>query len=253
MKKHLASLAAFSFICAISNAQIVLSPGTYTENFDGIGAGLPTGWDVRTGANATSLGTVVTFTTTATAWSITTGEFRNSASATGSTATDTGATQAANTDRALGLRQTAAFGDPGAAFNVNLDSSGLQVTQITIDLMMLSVQPRSTVWSLQYGIGAAPAAFTTLATWNDPGVFGTTNFSFTPVDFGTNLDNVSNFWFRVVALSSTTGSGNRDTMAIDNFTITTVLIPEPSTYALLALALVAIVLVRRRLAKKSLA
>src|SRR6478736_5938033 len=50
----------------------VLSGTSYTQNFDGISAGLPTGWDVRTGASSTALGTVASFTTTANTWSATT-------------------------------------------------------------------------------------------------------------------------------------------------------------------------------------
>lgn len=247
MQKAIMSVVAVLTGAVGLTAQITLSVGTYSEDFDGIASGLPSGWDVRTGANATSLGSTATFNTAPTSWDTTTGQFRNSASAIGSAATDPAATQNAHTNRAVGLRQTGAFGDPGASFNVNLNSTGLQVTNISIDLMMLSVQPRSTTWEIQYGLGASPTSFTTLATWTDPNAFGTTTFSFTTADFGTALDNQGSFWFRVVALTASTGGGNRDTIAIDNFSITT--IPEPSSYPLILVVAVAVTAyLRRRIA-----
>ena len=85
-------------------ALLAALPGgtSYTETFDGIGAGLPAGWTVRTGATAAALGTSQTFTTTAIDWANTGGAFKNFASADGGTATDSATAQAASVDRALG-------------------------------------------------------------------------------------------------------------------------------------------------------
>src|SRR5262245_9511282 len=67
-----------------ATAQMFVLTGTnYSENFDGIGSGLPPGWSVRTGASTTSLGTSATFSTAAAAWkSATAGTFANFASVT---------------------------------------------------------------------------------------------------------------------------------------------------------------------------
>lgn len=233
-----------SLMLCVTNADaavVTLAAGTHSQDFNLIGTALPAGWDVRTGASGTSLGTAESFTTGANTWGNTGGDFKNLSGA-GIVSTSNSTNQNANTNRALGVRQTEAFGDPGAAFSFNFATIGLEVTAVSIDLLMLGVQSRSTDWSVQYGIGASPASFTNLGVWSDPGVFGATTMPFTASAFGTSLDNQSNIWFRVVALSGTTGSGSRDTIAIDNFSITT--IPEPAAAALGAFGLLG--LLRRR-------
>jgi hypothetical protein len=126
--------------------------------------------------------------------------------------------------------------------NPPCEASGLSVQGITLDLQMLSVQGRSTVWSIQYGIGASPSSFTTLATFSDPGAFGSTTINLDAATIGTALNNQAQAWFRIAALSGTSGSGSRDFFVIDNFTITAV--PEPAAAVLAALGLLGIV--RRR-------
>jgi fibronectin-binding autotransporter adhesin len=190
----------------------------YNEDFNAIGSGLPENWTVRTGATSEELGTSTTFTTTATQWNSTTGGFFNYASATGLTSSASAGEQSGSPDRALGVRQNVGL-DPGAAINFLFSTAGQVVDSISLDLMMLDVQGRSTEWSLQYGIGSAPTTFTLLGTWEDPGAFGTTPLTFTTADFGTDLDNQSDVVFRLVALSGTTGSGSRDSIAMDNFVI----------------------------------
>lgn len=206
-----------------SEAQVALGSGTYTQNFDSIGGGLPTGWSVTTGATATSLGTAATLNTAAVSWSTSTGQFANFAAADNNGSafigTESVTVQAAATDRALGLRQTGAFGDPGAAINFNFSTIGQQVTAISFSAQMLSVQTRSTVWSVQIGTGAAPASWTTLTTISDSGVFGSTPINLS--GFGTALDNQASAWIRIVALTASTGSGSRDTFGIDDFSIST--------------------------------
>ncbi|HEY4246900.1 MAG TPA: ExeM/NucH family extracellular endonuclease [Lacunisphaera sp.] len=204
-------------------AQVALSSGTYSQTFDSIGGGLPPGWSVYTGATATATGTAASPNLTAVSWSSTTGQWANVAAAdnngTPFTGTEAVAAQAAATDRALGIRQTGSFGDPGASANFNFSTIGQQVTSISFSAQMLSVQTRSTGWSVQYGVGAAPATWVTVATYSDPGAFGTTTV--TASGFGTALDNQSNVSLRVVALTASTGAGSRDTFGIDDFTIVT--------------------------------
>jgi len=209
-----------------TGAPAVLATATttiYAENFNSIGSGLPSGWTVRTGATATSLGTPASFSTTPIDWANTSGAFKNFASANnaGFNASTPDTTQNSAPDRALGIRQTGAFGDPGAAFTYQRNTTGETITAVSFDAQMLSVQPRSTTWTLQYGVGANPTSFVTLATYTDPGTWGNTNISVTlsPTQ-SAEVSNQPSVFFRIVALTGSSGSGARDSFGIDNFTLT---------------------------------
>lgn len=225
------------------DAQVVISGPGYSQNFDDIGTSLPTGWTVRNNATSSTLGTSLSFNTAETTWGTTTGNFRNVASATGLSSGSSNTAQGDSTDRALGVRQSGSFADPGASFNFNFSTIGVNVAAISLDMMMLDVEGRSTTWSIQYGIGASPTSWTTLGTYADPGTWGTTHYSFNSSNFGTSLDNLSSVWFRVAALTAATGSGSRDTFAIDNFSLS---IPEPASAALLLTGLGAVFVARKR-------
>ncbi len=203
----------------------------YVETFDSLGSGLPPGWTVRTGATASSLGTPASFSTTPIDWGNTSGAFKNFASAknSGFNASTPAGTQNSAPDRALGIRQTGSFGDPGAAFTYQRNTTGETITTVSFDAQMLSVQPRSTTWTLQYGVGAAPTSFVTLTTYADPGTWGNTNISVTlsPTQ-SAEVSNQPSVFFRIVALSGSTGSGNRDSFGIDNFTLSDSSGPPPT-------------------------
>ncbi len=220
-----AAVTLAGLLLAVSaSAQVALGTGTYTQNFDTLASGLPTGWSIYTAAGATALGTPATLNVTPPTWASTTGQWANMAAAdnngTPFVGTETNTVQNASTDRALAIRQTGSFGDPGASANFYFSTAGQQVTAISFKAQMLSVQTRSTTWSLQYGLGATPASWTTIATFADPAAFGTTVVN--GAGFGTALDNQSQVWLRVVALAASTGSGNRDSFGLDDFTITTI-------------------------------
>jgi len=227
--------------CALmtADAALVLTGTSYVQDFNGIGSGLPADWSVNTGASASSLGTAgATYNATPTSWVDTGGAFKNVASSglgSGASVAD----QTAAADRALAIRQTGAFGDPGAAFVLEVaNTAGLNNFSLSIDLQMLSVQTRSTIWSVQYGLGASPTSFTTLGTYSDPGTFGSTTFAANSTALSGINNQFQEVWFRVVALNSTTGSGSRDTFGIDNFGLSYSAVPEPTTFiagALLAL------------------
>lgn len=221
---------------------LVLTSGIYTQDFNSIGTSLPENWDVRTSATSSTLGNVATYSSVTTTWGDAGGAFKN-LSSTNISYTSSSTAQRNNANRALGVRQTGAFGEPGASFNFNFSTVDLTVQSIRIDLLMLSVQDRSTTWSIQYGLGASPTTFTTLGTWSDPAAFGTTSFSFNTANFGNTLNHQTQVWFRVAALSASSGNNSRDTIAIDQFSITT--IPEPGVTLLGALSMLA-VLRRRR-------
>ena len=208
---------------------IPLTTSPYTQNFDGIGAGLPQGITVKIGATATSLGTgdMPVFPTaglsTPTAWNQTSAGLKNFASAGTLTSSSDATAQAASTNRALGIRQTSATGyDPGASYLFELaNTTGKTNFQMSFLLQSLDATPggRTTTWRVEYGIGDNPTTFTAVNT--NPATL-TTNlgtFSSTPVtvSFGTALNNISQkVWIRIVALSATTGSNSRPSTAIDN-------------------------------------
>ncbi|GGG92532.1 lamin tail domain-containing protein [Pedobacter zeae] len=223
MKRSLLLILSFLFSLP-TFAQVSLTSSPYVENFDGIGNGLPNGFTGRTSANATSLGTVATFATASAPWNNVSAGFKNLASATAGAAAGTTA-QAAATDRALGLRQTSAAGyDPGSAFVFQIaNTTGKSAFKLTFDLQSLDASsPRTTTWAVEYAFGATPTNFTAAAVTGTTTTGGSTfsNNSIS-VDFGTALDNNAGpVWIRLVALSATTGSGNRATTAIDNFNLT---------------------------------
>jgi hypothetical protein len=229
-----------------------LSGTSYTQDFDGLASGLPSGWHVFTEASATDLGrywdtsatkwlmTPSATGSTRTNWNSTTGNFRNVASADAGTSTLDSLGQLAATDRALGIRQVgatnAAFpnSDSGAAFALQIANT-LHRGDFALTFKLQSLDetsPRVTTWVVDYGVGADPTTFTSVTT---TGIMTTGGSSFTnntiTVDFGTALDSLAGpVWIRVVALDGTTGSGNRTTTAIDDFALTYYSSPAASVY-----------------------
>ncbi|MFZ4741811.1 MAG: chitobiase/beta-hexosaminidase C-terminal domain-containing protein, partial [Bacteroidales bacterium] len=207
------------------NAQITLSGSSYTQDFDGIGAGYPTGWVVKLHATATSLGTDTVLTTTKIKWSNTTKGAYNYASADGLTATSDSAAQMSSTDRALGFRQTSTVGEPGIAFTMQIaNTTNMNSFNLAFKLQSLDASsPRVATWKVQYATGTTPTTFTDLTT--TPATLTTGGSTFTNTDvtvnFGALLDNQSGpIWIRILTLTATTGSGNRPTSAIDDVSLT---------------------------------
>lgn len=245
MKSLFCTLLLGSVIAA--NGQIVLSGSAYHQDFNQLGAGLPDGWDICQGASADTLGTPLQFNSTPTSWGKTSGGFKNFASAdnAGVAATDGSSVQAQYLDRALGIRQTSSFGDPGAAFVAELaNTTGRSSLGLSLDFQILNEQSRSTTWRLDYRMGSQ-GNFIPLGTFNDPGQFGSVRKSYS---FGHALDNQPGpVFIRIAALDQSLGSGSRDAFAIDNVAINYSAVPEPAAYSLLATAFLAgYALLRRR-------
>lgn len=203
-------------------AQLTLAGTNYLQTFDSLDSGLPNGWMVCTNAHATNLGTAVALVTSHTSWSSQTGQFQNSASTSNAGTNllggETAALQGGYTNRAPAIRQTGSFGDPGAAFVLNLANTSRRAGfQLDLDFLMLSVQAHSTVWTVDYATGDNPTNFVPLANYSDPGVFGATHAS---IAFGAALDDLkSNVWIRIAALTNSAGSNYRDTMGVDNVSL----------------------------------
>jgi len=208
--------------------QVNLTTSPYAENFDNLGStGLPTGFTVKKLATPIFLGTDTTLNSGVTPpWRGIGRGYKNFASST--QVTDPGAdstTQAASTNRALGVRQTSAFADSGAAFVFQIaNTTGKENFKLNFLLQSLDTSsPRTTTWIVDYGIGANPTTFTPVST--TPAVLTTGNklFSNTAVtaDFGSALNNISDVvWVRIVTVKRSTGLGNRPSTAIDDWNLT---------------------------------
>jgi hypothetical protein len=236
MKKIALLLACVAGTLA-ADAQLSLSGTSYTQNFDNIGSGLPTGWTVRIRATPTFLGndTSSAFVATpgaTTVWNYTSGNFRNAASANGfaNYAAGTTALQGTATDRALAVRQVAYTSttfpgtDSGAAFVLQIaNTTGLTNFNLGFKLQSLdSTIARVTTWKVDYGFGSNPTTFTQATTTGTMTTGGNTysNNNVT-VNFGSALNNNAGpVWIRIVALNMTTGAGSRPTTGIDDFNLT---------------------------------
>lgn len=222
LSRYLTGCAAVLLSAGSAMAQVSLGTSPYTENFDGIGAGLPTGFSVRTDATSTNLGTVAALNTAKFVWNNTTGGFKNVASATGLTATATATEQDAASNRALALRQTSALGNPGGAFVLQLENTtGKTAFNLSFKLQSLdaATAPRTSTWLVDYGIGTSPSTFTQVGSSATTGNNTFSNNTIT-VDFENKLDNQTGpVWIRIVTLTAATGSGNRPTTAIDDFSL----------------------------------
>ncbi len=219
MKKLL--LLAVLLMPVLATSQVNLTGVSYTENFDGVGTALPNGWTVRTGASSSTLGTTQSLTTTASAWSNTTGAFKNSASNDNLSSSSNAAAQSTSTDRVIASRQTGTFGDPGAAFVLQIaNTSGLSNIQLSFKLQSLdAVSARTVNWVVDYGTGTNPTSFTQVSTGTL--ATGGSTFSSNTVTLANVIPagNASNVWIRIIALTGSTGSGSRPTVGIDDFSL----------------------------------
>ncbi|GAA4460016.1 hypothetical protein GCM10023093_01960 [Nemorincola caseinilytica] len=249
-----------------ANAQVTLSGTSYTQDFSQLGLAtpvVPTGWFGYTGATSSAAGTLATISTSKTygvfadtvssdackanVWN---DDFKNYPSANGGMPVKvaTCAAQPGITDRALGVRQksnsaTPPFWDPGAAFVFKVaNTTGRTNFNLTFKLQSLdTTSPRTTTWAVDYGIGTNPTSFTPVSATGTMTTGGLTFSNNTvSVNFGSALDNQSSVvWIRVVALTASTGGGNRASSAIDDVNLTwtgSVSVDEVNTQAAASMA-----------------
>ena len=206
------------------HGQLTLSGTNYSENFNAISNGPPAGWSVRTNATTNSLGTITTnYAAGGKTWGDTGGEFGNCASTVANSGTNFNGSESTTiqgncTNRALAVRQTGSFGDPGAAFVLQISNTvGLSNLTFSVDLCLLRTNGYTTIWTVQDAVGNSPASFMTLGTYTNASVFGPTTQTYS---LGTNASgSSSNVWIRIVALSPATGGGSRATFGLDNFSL----------------------------------
>jgi hypothetical protein len=213
---------------------ITLTGTSYTNAFDTFETdlGTPPEWFTYTGASATSPGTIATwasvnYTAASNTWRTTSGRFANQASAfsyiggTNFLGSETTAIQQAETDRCLAVRQVSGT-DVGVAFVLKIaDTLGRKNFVMSLDSLNLDpTSTRTTTWTVDYGFGTVPSSFVPVATFaNAAGTFSTTRRTIS-LPNGTVDNNAGPVWIRIVVLTPTSGSGNRETTGIDNFSLT---------------------------------
>ena len=232
------SVLALASLGAHAQTQATLGTSPYVETFDGLASGLPAGFNVYTAATTSSLGVGATAAQliltpgTTTAWNATGPGFKNFASSTALNSKNPVAVQSAATNRALGVRQTGSFGDgtisannlygagPAFAFKIE-NTTGKTDFELRFKLQSLdSTSARTATWRVDYGLGATPSAFTQVGSTATTGgnVFSRATIT---ASFGGALDNQGGpVWIRIVAPAVTTGSQNRPSSAIDDFSLT---------------------------------
>jgi hypothetical protein len=254
MKKTLL-LIAFGATVLSAQAQVTLPTASpYTQDFNALPT-IPAGWSVYTNASATSLGSVqpiyssthpstpyVNASDTMCIAYVVAGGFRNYPSANVLTSGSDFclATPPTFTDRAFGIRQVsntnASFpnSDPGAAFVLKLNNTiGHKTFNLAFKLQSLDTSSsRVTTWTVDYAVATSatvtPTAFTPIAATGTMTTGGNTFSNDTiGVNFGTALDNKAfPVYIRIVALTPSTGLGNRPSSAIDDYRLT--YIPDPN-------------------------
>ncbi|MCC5916454.1 MAG: hypothetical protein JJU02_03910 [Cryomorphaceae bacterium] len=221
---------ASAVICILSFIQIqgqslfnLPAGNSHVENFDNIGSGLPVGWRVFENADSTNIGDTANFSGQHFNWNNLSGAFKNFAGAGGLSSGASSSQQSNHNNRALGLRQTNGFGDPGASINFHIQNTlGRENFQLSLDHLNLSPQNRSITYTVQYSVNLGNS-WQSLGTYTTPpgatsADWGATNASY---NFGSDADNLSTpLYIRIVALEPSSGTGNRDSYAIDDLVLT---------------------------------
>lgn len=198
-------------------------PSPLLLHFNTLDSLLPQGMHVYTEATAGSMGTIADFVHTRASWAVSSGGFKNYASATGLQVQSTQAQQQASANRAPGVRQVTAT-DKGVAFVFEINNTtGKKGLELQFDLQSLdAAAERTTQWTVDYALGTRPAAFSPLPTvpallTTGGGRFGNTAVT---VALPEALENSSRkLTLRMVVLTPTTGGGSRASAAIDDVRI----------------------------------
>jgi hypothetical protein len=237
--KKIALLFSLAIGALGANAQITLTTSPYTQNFDDIANGLPDGWSCYSASSAASIGNFESFSgnaangifvdTSACAGNVFGGGFKNYPSAEVVSPAASCAAQQLVTNRALGVRQVSPTNathpnlDSGAAFVLELaNTTNLKSFNLSYHLQSLdTLSPRVTTWQVDYAIGT-PTNF--IPVTNVTGYWKTGGDKFydtvNTVNFGTALDNKSGpVYIRIVTLLFSSGTGNRASTAIDDYSL----------------------------------
>lgn len=248
--------ALLTFVRALF-AQITLTGTAYAQDFNTLDASLPAGWSVYTDASLGSLGTAASFTSTATSWSATTPgtSFRNISSDAGALASDGAPIQAANSNRAVGLRPLNAGTRDGAITLEISQTVGFENFSLSLRLFTANNVTNDQTYAVEYRLGNS-GDFTQIGSIFSTGTpFGATNLTANSITLSALNNQSSSVFIRVRGTTGTSQSGNLDTLGLDDFSLTysATAIPEPSTFATIfgLVVLFGVMISRRRLAKSA--
>ena len=203
--------------------QLALPSGNiYEQNFNGL-PNLPQGWTVRSNGSQSNLGSlssIATSSATANAWNQTSGNFRNVASAKSPLVSNsTSNNQFSSTDRALAVRPSGSFGDPGASFVLQVqNTAGKKDFVLVLKHMIFDAQPRVSEYVVEYSKESdGNSNWVSIGSFSTSGSWGATDATY---NFGSSIDNFNGtLWIRVRGEESSS-SGSRDTYGIDDFVLT---------------------------------
>jgi hypothetical protein len=225
-------IVATSF-SSVASAQVTLTGTSYSEDFNNLSSGLPTGWTVSTAATSTTLGTAATFTTDPISWgsAASSGVFRNT-SGLNIAASSNSSTQSSNTDRALGWRPNLAGEREGAITLQLSNTTGFQNFNLSLSVYTFNDVTAVATYVLEYRVGSS-GSFTQLgSTYTTGAAFSEQTYSVTSTSLTALNDQNSPVFIRLRGTTSS-GTGSLDGVAIDNFSLSYSAVPEPSTLALL--------------------
>jgi hypothetical protein len=124
-------------------------------------------------------------------------------------------------------------GDPGAAFVLQVaDTLGYRDFAVAFSFHLVDEEGRVGTWTLDYALGSSPASFTSLGSFSR-NAWGSQSENWAlPADVN---DQAQPLWIRLAALTPATGTGSRDSVALDDFGLTygpATAVPEPRAWAM---------------------
>jgi len=240
------------WVISTASAQIVLSGTSYSQDFDGIGSGLPTGWTVTTDASTSTLGNSAIFTTTAVRWGAanSSGLFRNSSSS-NIASSSSSASQSSNINRALGWRPSTAAQRDGSILLTIQDTEGFENFTLNLSVFTFNDVTATATYALEYRVGDS-GNFKQIGDTYDTGTeFSQTNYTISSVTLSAIEDQSETVYIRLRG-TTPSGTGSLDGIAIDDFSLSFSAVPEPSSFAaFLGLGALGLAATRRRGRKAS--
>lgn len=227
-----------------AGAQVILSSNTYAQNFDGMGSGtaLPTGWRITESTQTTNY------------LSANTGVGGTATTLTGSSSGDAYSFRSGS-DNAVGFLSSGGFATPRNLFVGLTNGLGNTITSLTLNFNYEKYRSGSRAFNFNFSYSENGTSWTPLAAGNQAYAADAANttVSFPPLVVNksgiqlTGLDITAGetIYFRWEYVG-TGGSSNGQALAVDNFSLSATVVPEPGSTLLLGVAAISLAVMRRR-------